>query len=201
MGLISKLLSYTRIGDRNGAKVSDVKHDPGGGANQTGEHFQAANGDSVPLPGDYILTVNVQRTGGQVVVGFIDPKQEQTAGPGENRQYARNASGEQVVQLHLKADGSAILSNDNASSEMKPTGEVNTQNASGFYKLKDDGTVDINGFTIAPDGSAVSPVSVTAPTVAGSTSVTAAGKELAGHTHAGSPTAPAGPVSPTGANV
>lgn len=198
MGLISKLLSYTRIGDRNGAKVSDVKHDPGGGANQTGEHFQAANEDSVPLPGDYILTVNVQRTGGQVVVGFIDPNQQQTAAPGEHRQYARNASGEQVVQLHLKADGSAVLSNENASIELKPTGEVNTQNASGFYKLQDDGTVDINGFTIAPDGSAESPVSVTAPTVAGSTSVTAAGKELAGHDHAinSGSSAP----GPTGAN-
>jgi len=200
VGLISKLLSYTRVADRNGAKVSDVKHDPGGGANQTGEHFQAANADSVPLPGDYLLTVNVQRTGGQVVVGFIDPKQEQTAGPGEHRQYARNASGEQVVQLHLKADGSAVLSNENATSEMKPTGEVNTQNASGFYKLQDDGTVNINGATIDPSGNIETPTNITsggtvaAPTVAAATSLTAAGKEQAGHDHpAGTPPGNTGP--------
>lgn len=200
MGLIAKVLSYTRIADRFGAKVSDVKHDPGGGANETGEHFQAANQDAVPLPGDYLLTVSVQRTGGEVVVGFIDPKQEQTAEPGEYRAYARDAGGAQVVQLHLKKDGTAILSNAEATVEMKPSGEVNTQNASGFYKLQDDGTVNINGATIDPSGNIETPTNitsggtVTAPTVAGSSSVTAAGKELAGHIHpAGTPPGNTGP--------
>lgn len=200
MGLIAKVLSYTRIADRFGAKVSDVKHDPGGGANETGEHFQAANQDAVPLPGDYLLTVSVQRTGGEVVVGFIDPKQEQTAEPGEYRAYARDADGVQVVQIHLKKDGTAVIDNAEATVEMKPSGEVSTQNASGFYKLLASGVVDINGFTINTDGSAESPVSVTAPTIDGTSSVQAANKELVGHTHAGSPTAPNGPVSPTGAN-
>lgn len=200
MGLISKVLSYTRIADRFGAKVSDVKHDPGGGANETGEHFQAANQDAVPLPGDYLLTVSVQRTGGEVVVGFIDPKQEQTAEPGEYRAYARDADGAQVVQLHLKKDGTAVLNNAEATVEMKPSGEVNTQNASGFYKLQDDGTVNINGATIDPSGNIETPANVTsggtvsAPTVAGSSSVTAAGKELAGHIHpAGTPPGNTGP--------
>jgi hypothetical protein len=200
VGLISKVLSYTRIADRFGAKVSDVKHDPGGGANETGEHFQAANQDAVPLPGDYLLTVSVQRTGGQVVIGFIDPNQEQTAQPGEYRAYARDGDGAQVVQLHLKKDGTAVLNNAEATVEMKPSGEVSTQNASGFYKLLASGVVDINGFIINTDGSAESPVSVTAPTISGTSSVQADGKELVDHTHAGSPTAPSGPVSPTGAN-
>lgn len=200
MGLIAKVLSYTRIADRFGAKVSDVKHDPGGGANETGEHFQAANQDAVPLPGDYLLTVSVQRTGGEVVVGFIDPKQEQTAEPGEYRAYARDADGVQVVQLHLKKDGTAVLNNAEATVEMKPSGEVNTQNASGFYRLQDDGTVNINGATIDPAGNIETPTNITsggtvsAPTVAGSSSVTAAGKELAGHDHpAGSPPGNTGP--------
>jgi len=200
VGLISKVLSYTRIADRFGAKASDVKHDPGGGANETGEHFQAANQDAVPLPGDYLLTVSVQRTGGEVVVGFIDPNQEQTAEPGEYRAYARDGDGAQVVQLHLKKDGTAVLNNAEVTVEMKPSGEVNTQNASGFYKLLASGVVDINGFIINTDGSAESPVSVTAPAIDGTSSVQAAGKELVDHTHAGSPTAPSGPVSPTGAN-
>lgn len=200
MGLIAKVLSYTRIADRFGAKVSDVKHDPGGGANETGEHFQAANQDAVPLPGDYLLTVSVQRTGGEVVVGFIDPKQEQTAEPGEYRAYARDEDGTQVVQLHLKKDGTAVLNNAEATVEMKPSGEVNTQNGGGFYKLQDDGTVNINGATIDPSGNIDTPTNVTsggtvsAPTVAGSSSVTAAGKELAGHVHpAGSPPGNTGP--------
>ena len=202
MGLISKVLSYTRIAGRFGAKVSDVKHDPGGGATETGEHFQAANQDSVPLPGDYLVTVRVQRTGGEVAVGFIDPKQEQAAGPGEHRTYARDADGVQVVQLHLKADGTATLSNESASSEMKPSGEVNTQNAGGFYKLQADGTVNINSATIDPLGNILTPGNigssgaVSAPAVAGSSSVTAAGKELAGHIHpAGTPPGNTGPNS------
>ncbi len=200
MGLIAKVLSYTRIAERFGAKVSDVKHDPGGGANETSEHFQAANQDAVPLPGDYLVTVSVQRTGGEVVVGFIDPKQEQTAEPGEYRAYARDADGAQVVQLHLKKDGTAVLNNAEATVEMKPSGEVNTQNASGFYKLQDDGTVNINGATIDPAGNIETPTNITsggtvsAPTVAGSSSVTAAGKELAGHDHpAGTPPGNTGP--------
>lgn len=199
MGLISQVLSYTRIEDRFGAKVSDVKHDPGGGANETGEHFQAANQDAVPLPNDYLLTVNVQRTGGEVVVGFIDPKQEQTAEPGEYRAYARNADGVQVVQIHLKKDGTAVLSNAEATVEIKPSGEVNTQNGAGFYKLQDDGTVNINGATIDPEGNIDTPTNVTSGgIVAAATveapSVKADSKELAGHTHpAGTPPGNTGP--------
>ena len=56
------------------------------------------------------------------------------------------------------------------------------------------GGFDLNGFTIASNGAAQSPVSITAP------SAVIDGKELAGHTHAGSATAPDGPVSSTGAN-
>ena len=170
MGLISKLLSYTRIGDRNGAKVSDVKHDPGGGANQTGEHFQAANEDSVPLPGDYLLTVSVQRTGGQVVVGFIDPKQEQTAEPGEHRQYARNADGDQVVQLHLKKDGAAELSNAEGSVVLNADGSIVLTTPNGANTLAADGSVAFsNGASITTAGDVL----------------TAAGISLDTHVHVG----------------
>ena len=43
---------------------------------------------------------------------------------------------------------------------------------------------NLNGFIINPDGSATSPVSVGAPTVNGTTSLTVAGKEQNGHVHA-----------------
>jgi hypothetical protein len=56
------------------------------------------------------------------------------------------------------------------------------------------GGFDLNGFTIAANGAAASPVSLAAP------SVLADGKELTGHTHAGSATAPTGPIAPTGVN-
>jgi hypothetical protein len=217
VGLIAKVLSYTRVADRFGAKLSDVKYDPGGGANETGEHFQAANQDAVPLLGDYLLTVSVQRTGGEVVVGFIDPKQEQTAKQGEYRAYARNDDGAQVVQAHLKKDGTAVIDNENGLVALKPNGEIEIRNdtathiihpsgairgsnPSGFFELQDDGTVNINGATIDPAGNINTPTDVTsggtvsAPTVVGSSNVTAAGKELAGHDHpAGSPPGNTGP--------
>lgn len=200
MGLISKVLSYTRIADRFGAKVSDVKHDPGGGANETGEHFQAANQDAVPLPGDYLLTVSVQRTGGEVVVGFIDPNQEQTAEPGESRTYARDSSGAEVVQLYLKKDGSAELVNDSGSVSLSPDGRILAANGGGFIDLTAGGTVNINGATIDPAGNITTPTTVSAAQVT-APSVVAGGKELAGHKHIGSPSAPSGPVSDTGVNI
>lgn len=211
MGSISSVLSYTRIGDRFGAKVSDVKHDPGGGAIKTGEHFQPPNQDAVPLPDDYLLTVRVQRTGGEVVIGFIDPKQQQIAEQGEHRTYARDADGVEVVQVHLKKDGTAIISNDSGSITLSPDGTVESrndtavhtvspsgsirgENPSGFFELQDDGTVNINGATIDPAGNIETPANITAggtisaPTIAADSSMTAAGKELVGHTHpAGSP--------------
>lgn len=215
--MISRVLSYARIADRFGAKVSDVKHDPGGGAIETGEHFQAANQDAVPLPTDYALTVRVQRTGGEVVVGFIDPKQQQTAEPGEHRTYARDAEGLEVVQIYLKKDGTAVISNENGSVTLSPDGQIESRNdmavhrispsgsiraanPSGFFELQDDGTVNINGATIDPAGNINTPTNITAggtisaPTVAGGSSVTAAGKEMAGHTHpAGTPPGNTGP--------
>jgi len=51
-----------------------------------------------------------------------------------------------------------------------------------------DGTLDVTGIT-------------TAPTVQASSSLTVGGKEMSGHTHIGSATAPSGPVSNTGAPV
>lgn len=153
MGLISKVLSYTRIADRFGAKVSDVKHDPGGGANETGEHFQAANQDAVPLPGDYLLTVSVQRTGGEVVVGFIDPKQEQTAEPGEYRAYARDANGAQVVQVHLKKDGTAVLNNANGAYTLNPDGSAVVTTPDGDNTFATDGSfTSSTGARITSDG-------------------------------------------------
>jgi len=65
-----------------------------------------------------------------------------------------------------------------------PTGAINSINAAGFISLLDNGTVNINGFTITPNGAAVSPVSVTAATLIAVTSLTVAGKEQKGHAHA-----------------
>ena len=51
MGRIALVLSFIRS-LANGANVSDVKVDSGGGANTTAQHFAPAGDDSHPLPDD-----------------------------------------------------------------------------------------------------------------------------------------------------
>ena len=165
MGRVAKILSFLRL-TRNGAKVSDVKTDTGGGVNITAEHFADAGDDSFPLTTDYALNIDVPGSGNEATVGYLDPINTPKAEAGDKRIYARDAStGAVVVEVWLKSDSSAIISNSN-----------------GAIELQADGTVNINGLTIDATGALVSPVSVSAP------SVLANGKELAGHDHpAGTP--------------
>lgn len=134
MGRISKLLSFVR-GIRNGANISDVKIDPGGGANITGEHFSAPGEDAHPLLGDYVVTVEVQRSGGEVIVGYIDPTNESKAQAGDKRIYARDNNSATIVEVWLKNDGSATISN-----------------ATGTLILQADGEFNINGARITTGG-------------------------------------------------
>lgn len=122
MGL-GKLLAFIR-GERNSAKLSDVKFDPGGGPNVTAEHFSAPGDDAHPLPGDYVVGVSIQRSGGSAVVGYLDPKNDQKAAAGDKRIYARNSAGASIVELWLKNDGSAILSNANGSITLAANGSI-----------------------------------------------------------------------------
>lgn len=177
MGLIARVLSFVRT-TANGAKASDVKVDAGGGDNMTAQHAQAAGEDSHPLPEDFAVLVHVRATGRTVAVGYVDPANSQKAEAGEVRRYARDANGEEVVEFWLKADGSAVVSNGN-----------------GTIELRADGVIDLNGATVLTDGTIISPTAVQSP------SIEANGRELAGHTHVGSPTAPTGPISNTGANI
>ena len=172
MGRVAKILSFLRL-TRNGAKVSDVKTDTGGGVNITSEHFADVGDDSFPLVTDYALNVDVPGSGNEATVGYLDPINTPKATVGDKRIYARDAdTGLMVVEVWLKSDSSAIISNSN-----------------GAIELQADGTVNINGLTIDPTGALVSPVSVTAP------SVVANSKELAGHVHAAGT-----PPGDTGAN-
>ena len=216
MGLVSKLaliLSFTRA-TLNGANVSDVKTDPGGGANVTAQHFSAPGDDSVPLVTDYALTVPGMHEGQASAVGYLDPKSAPVAVEGEKRIYSRDAAGETVAEVHLKNEGTIIAFNENITLQLDPDGsgkifneditiQLNADgsgklfNASGFIELLASGVVDINGATIDTSGKITSPVEVVAPTGTFSTSLTIAGKELNGHLHSG---VTAGP-SPTGPNI
>ncbi|MBW1725988.1 MAG: hypothetical protein JRJ62_00120 [Deltaproteobacteria bacterium] len=160
MGRIAKVLSFLRL-TRRDAKVSDVKLDTGGGANITAEHFSSPGDDSFPLTTDYAITVDIPRSGGGVVVGYIDPINTSVALEGEKRIYARDpANGSIKVALRLKNDGAVTFSN-----------------ANGSMDLAVDGTFNINGVTIDKDGK------LTANIVDATTSLLAAGDEVVEHDH------------------
>lgn len=134
MGRIAKVLEFIRgIGGK-----SDTKCDPGGGAIRQAPHAQPPGDDSCPLPGDYVVLVEVPQSGGYAAVGYVDPQNTQVAGPGDRRLYARTPEGVQVVELWLKADGSARLSN-----------------GAGFLELEAGGDVVGNGARMTTDGDVI----------------------------------------------
>lgn len=172
MGRIAKVLSFVRA-IRGTANVSDVKIDPGGGANVTPEHFSAPGDDSFPLTTDYVVTEDVPRTGGEAAVGYVDPINTPKAREGDKRIYARDpVTGATVIDLWLKSDGSGTLENSNGVSTLAADGSQTGSNASGSFALQANGDFVVNGVTIAADGKVTIPASLTLN-----------GKEIAEHDH------------------
>lgn len=201
VGQIGKLLSFVRSIKNNGAKVSDVTCNLGGTNNNIlAENFPPAGDDSFPLTNDYVLLVPIKGEGRYQVCGYLDIKNEPKAAAGDKRIYARNANGDSVVELWLKNDESGTLSNSNGSVTLEANGDVKVvtqdatfdvlsngiiegKNQNGFFRLESSGDFNVNGLVINAAGSGTSPGSLNAQTITGSSSVQAAGKELAGHTH------------------
>ena len=153
--------------------MSDAKIDPGGGANLTAPHFHPAGEDAQPLPGDQLAAIPVAPRGSFVVLGYLDATSPK-AGPGEKRIFARGGDGEPIVEVWLKADGSAVLVNALGSIELEPAGDC-----------------VINGVRIDVNGVVTSPTQIISPLM------TVDGKELKNHEHAilGGSSAP-GPTGP-----
>lgn len=86
---------------------------------------------------------------------------------------------------------------------MKPSGEVSTSNASGSYTLKSDGNIDLKpASTVTVIGNVEVQGTIHATqNISSDTDVLSAGISGKNHNHIGSPTAPSGPVSNTGAPI
>lgn len=168
MGRIAKLLSFIRT-VKNGAKVSDVKVDPGGGANITAEHFAPPGDDSHPLPGDYVALNNDSGSGRESAIGYVDPLNEPKALPGDKRIYARDEDGVLIVEIWLKNTGEATIFNANGSVTLRPDGGAITTtplsvfdadadgsiagtNGNGSFELQAAGDFLVNGVTIDTNG-------------------------------------------------
>lgn len=170
MGRVAEVQSFSRTTDEDGAHVSDVQVDPGGGANVTCAHFACAGDDSFPLPGDFVATMPSAGKGAEQVVGYLDPKNEPQAEKGEKRIYSRDPNdGAPVAHVWLKKDGTIVIENGNGSFEMAPGGDVT-----------------INGVTIDTNGNVTAPGEVSAMALTPATAVS-----LSTHVH----TAPGGATS------
>lgn len=124
MGLIVKILSFARRTKPNGVKLSEIKGDVGGGDIQTAEHYGPSGDDSVPLLTDKAIGVEIPRTGGIAIVGYLDPINDSVAQAGEKRIFARDTdSGGVVCNIYLKANGSIIGANANGSFELQAGGD------------------------------------------------------------------------------
>lgn len=154
MGRIGKVLQWAAR-----ALTGDVQHDTGGGALHRSQLFSDSGVDAPPMPDDYVATVDTQSANRSAAVGVVDGKNASEAQPGERRTYARDSEGVIVVTLHMKADGSARLFNQN-----------------GYIELRADGVVEANGATITTDGDVI-----TAAGVSLNNHVHLAGDELIGN--------------------
>jgi hypothetical protein len=192
VGWIAKVLDYARreagVQDVKAARFGDVAPPV------TVQHLGPPGDDSPPLPGDRVGAFVVDGTGRAVAGGYGDPVNQGTAQPGEKRFYARNPSGEIVATITMdgegnvsiaNASGAFVILNDDGSLNAVVVGTAALSNGQGTFQLNPDGSFTINGLTITVDGDVI----------------TSDGKSLRLHTHTGSPTAPAGPVSPTGPPV
>lgn len=153
------VLAVERAVDDDGTPIVNVQVDAGGGAVSTVELALAPGDDSLPLPGDVAATVDDGSTGGEFAVGFQDTKNPGTSANGEKRFYGRSPDGKVVNEYWLKGDGSVRCSNDK-----------------GSFELGADGTIDLNGVKISPQGEITAPLEVTAM-------ASAAPVKLSTHTH------------------
>lgn len=205
MGRIARVLDFMRA-LRNSARVSDVTVDPGGGPNITAEHYASPGDDSYPMPDDFCLLVDTDGSGRENVAGYLDPLNTPKAGLGEKRIYARDPDGISVVEVWLKADGSAIMSNDNGSVLLRSDGGTVTTtplstfdadadgsiagtNGGGSFELEAGGDFLVNGVKIDAAGNITCPATIVATTsissalLAASTNLTVNGKEMDDHKH------------------
>jgi len=169
VGRIARLLRFERT-TVNDANVSDVTVDRGGADNRTLQHCSAPGDDSFPLAGDYVQTVEQAGTGRDSATGYIDPKNDQTATPGDKRIYARDATtGDQVAEVWLKSDGT-----------------ITGSNANGNFELQAGGDFVVNGVTIDTAGNITSPSTIRGNTI----TQTSNDVTLGTHNHGGSAPVP-----------
>jgi hypothetical protein len=162
----------------DGAHVVNVKADTGG-TTASLDHFAPPGVDALPLPGDAAALSDGAGTGRAQTTGYNDPLNPGRAKPGEVRVYGREPGGGIVNEAWFQGDGTIIV-----------------ENAEGTIKLEPDGTIDLNGFRIAPNGDVTAPGTITASgEVSAMAATPATAVKLSTHLHP-TGTGPSGPPQP-----
>ena len=145
MGRIGVILAIMQQVIR-GANVTIIKTQIGGGEVVTAPLLTVAGDDSPPLPGDDVIIVEMPSRGTYVAVGSIDHDNEQTAGNGERRIYARDSTGARVAQIWIKASGEIRVENNSGSAVLEASGNVNLETLRGIAETGVD-RISIGGLT------------------------------------------------------
>lgn len=154
---------------------------------QAGEEFSPTPGCTVSLA----PAGNAYKLAAAVDDG-ITPLME----PGGKRIYSTDPDGAaEVAEVRLLPTGEVQVFNAHAAITLSADGAATVANGAASFTMGADGTFTFHGTgthfdhpvtmdsTLHVQGAVTSDVSVTAPTVAGSTDVTFAGKSAANHTH------------------
>jgi hypothetical protein len=102
---------------------------------------------------------------------------------GGKRIYAVDAEGAVIAEVRLEPTGEISLIGPEASFVMAPSGSVMAVNGAAGFTMSADGVFTFTGASAVFDCPVSSTVSVTAPSVVGSTDVTFAGKSAVTHLH------------------
>lgn len=108
MGFIASVVAFARE-TVNGTSVPTTRIDAGGGNDSTAGHWASPGDDSPPLPADDAFCVDGGGTGRSGAVGYQDPKNAGRALPGERLLYARDQSGEIVLEIYMKNSGELLI--------------------------------------------------------------------------------------------
>lgn len=165
MGLIAKI---KQIIDKK------LKIDPGGGDISTADRYSSAGDDSKPLDTDFVAAIEINRTGGHVVIGFYDPKNPSKTSKGGKRIYSRDPdSGAEKAEIWLKNTGEIVIKNEVSEVEIDTAGSIKGSNASGAFELLPNGNFVANDVTMMPGGAI------------NATAITIGGIPFAAHIHGG----------------
>jgi hypothetical protein len=134
---------------REGARLTDVKVNPGGGDNHTCEHFADAGDDAYPIPTDYTVIVENPRTGGRVSVGYVDPINTPKATLAEKRIYGRTTAGLAINEVWLKSNGDIVINNDVATVTLFINGNIVAENDTATITAFNNGDIRMENDVVA----------------------------------------------------